>query len=389
MVALPPVRILADYRAALRDRTGAGEFVHNLLRAYTHHPVAAGDAVTLFTSSWKDRPDAGATAELKASIVDRKIPVSLLNFAWHRLEWPPVETVARTVAGAFDVVHAAHPLLIPVREAAQVVTIHDLFFLTEPEQTRAEIRRDYPALARDHAHRADAVVTSSRYTAGLLAARLGVSLDRIHVCPPGPPVWSALGRAPNLPAGGYVLFVGTLEPRKNVGLLLDAYARLIERGTPVPALVLAGRATPDAAGWLARLERPPLAGKVRHLGYVLAEEREQLFAGARLLVLPSHDEGFGLPVLEAMSAGIPVIASDRGSLPEVLGDAGVLVGADDPDRLADALVRVLAPDGPARDYAERGLARAREFSWDRAARALRTAYEQAIVTRHSRRRAAA
>src|ERR1043165_9491709 len=143
------MRILVDYRPALRARTGVGEYMHELIRAYT---AAHADSVAVFTSSWKDRPAPDLGVELGAQVVDARVPVRVLNALWHRLEWPPVEWLA----GSYDVVHAAHPLLIPTA-AAQVVTIHDLFFLSQPDQTRAEIRRDYPALAPAHARRAHAV----------------------------------------------------------------------------------------------------------------------------------------------------------------------------------------------------------------------------------------
>lgn len=378
------MRILVDYRPALRERTGVGEYMHNLVRAYAHHPDAAGDEMAVFTSSWKDRPAPRLALELSARVVDRRVPVRILNYAWHRLEWPPIEALGI----AADVVHAAHPLLIPSRHAAQVVTIHDLFFLTTPELTRAEIRRDYPGLAPGHARRADAIVTNSCYTASLIERRFGVQRSRIHICSPGPPVWRALGRAPNVPRDGYVLFVGTLEARKNVGALLDAYSRLLEGHARPASLVIAGKSTPDAAGWLDRLSRPPLAGHVRHLGYVPAADREGLFAGARLLVVPSRDEGFGIPALEAMSAGVPVVAANRGALPEVLGDAGLLVDPDDAAGLAAAIHRMLTDEGVAIACAQRGLARAREFSWERAATAVRHAYATAVENRCQRRRRA-
>jgi len=369
------MRILVDYRPALRQRTGVGEYMHNLVRAYTQQQVANRHNVAVFASSWKDRPAAGLSADLAVRVVDRRVPVRVLNYCWHRLEWPPIETLGIDV----DVVHAAHPLLIPSRRAAQVVTVHDLFFLTAPHSTRAEIRRDYPALASRHARRADAIVVNSRYTASLVERTFGVPQTRVHVCSPGPPAWRALGRHPNLPRDGYVLFLGTLEARKNVGALLDAYSCLVERNAQPAPLVIAGKPTPDATGWLARLSHRPLAGHVRHLGYV--SDREAIYAGARLLVVPSRDEGFGIPVLEAMSAGVPVVAANRGALPEVLGDAGLLVDPDDVNGLAQAIDRMLTDEAFAIACAERGLARARQFSWDRAAIALHRAYQSAVVNR--------
>ena len=370
------MRILADYRPALRERTGVGEYVRGLIRAYsTAHP----GEITIFSSSWKDRLSPTVAEELGVQAIDRRIPVQMLNVLWHRAGWPPAESVA----GEFDVVHAAHPLLIPARRAAQVVTIHDLFFLWNQQDTTAEIRRDYAALASVHARRAHAVVTSTEHGKRIVGEHLGVPPERIYVCPPGAPTWRTLGTTPHVAPNGYILFVGTLEPRKNIGVLLDAYQLLLERRRDLPALVLAGRATADAAGWLRRIAQPPLAGRVRHLGYVPDEERERVFGGARVLVLPSLDEGFGLPALEAMSAGVPVIASNRGSLPEVVGTAGLLVDPTDPAALATTLEPVLIDDCVAMSYGAAGLDRARAFSWSNAAATLRRAYADAVVRRQS------
>src|SRR6478672_1086022 len=224
------MRILVDYRPAVRRRTGVGEYMHELTRAYT---AAFDDEVAVFTSSWKDRPQPGLASEIGVRVVDRRVPVRVLNYLWHRWEWPPAEWLA----GPFDVVHSAHPLLIPARAAAQVVTIHDLFFMQSPERTQAEIRRDYRELTPSHARRADAIVTPSAYTARLVGD-FGVPRERIHVCSLGAPRWRSLGGRPNLPPDGCVLFMGTLEPRKNVGILLDAYERLTHRLSAIPELIL-------------------------------------------------------------------------------------------------------------------------------------------------------
>ncbi len=369
------MRVLVDYRSALRERTGVGGYIHALVGAYQ---ARYHDRLTLFSSSWKDRLDPAIGSALGARIVDRRVPVGVLNYLWHQRSWPPVEWLA----GPMDVVHAAHPLLIPATRAAQVVTIHDLYFLTHPERTSAEIRRDYPVLAADHARRAQAIVTSSGYAKRQVAATFGIPPDRIYVCAPGAPSWASLGRAPNVPGDGYILFVGTLEPRKNLGVLLDAFEQLIGRARPVPRLVLAGRATDAARGWLDRIGRPPLSAHVTHLGYVADPGREQLFAGARALILPSLEEGFGLTALEAMSAGIPLIASNGGALPEVVGDGGTLLEPDDAAGFAAAIERV-ADDAWAAAQGAAGLRRAAAFTWTAAAEGLRQAYGDAVTRRRN------
>ena len=146
------------------------------------------------------------------------------------------------------------------------------------------------------------------------------------------------------PATGHLLFVGTVAPRKNVDRLLTAYAQVRERRPNAPPLVLVGPATPESDQTLARLTRAPLVGHVRHAGYVTERELRTFYDEAVLLVLPSLDEGFGIPALEAMTVGVPVIAAARGALPEVVGDAGLLVDPLDVSALVDALERVLRDD---------------------------------------------
>ena len=416
------MRVLIDYRPALRARSGVGEYTHQLVKAllesYPPSGNGGGLALTVFSSSWKDR--LVETPDLRgARAIDRRVPVRLLNFAWHRLGWPPVE---RFTGSDFDVTHSLHPLLLPSRHAAQVITIHDLDFLAHPERTRAEIRRDYPDLVRDHAQRAARIIVPSQFTAIEVERQLGVAAERIAICPPGAPDWPAR-EAP--PSDGYILFFSTLEPRKNVGGLLDAYERLIARTEHGPAkaghyvqdspakaghygqdgpakarqygrngdlrngqrfslpeLILAGSATEEARPWLERITRPPLAGHVRHIGYVEPADRQALYAGARLLVMPSFEEGFGLPVLEAMTLGVPVVASNRGSLPEVLGDAGPLVNPDEPDEIAGAMTRVLDDEAYRSVCASKGVLRARQFNWPRTARLVYDVYRQAAEDRH-------
>ncbi|HKY19967.1 MAG TPA: glycosyltransferase family 1 protein [Vicinamibacterales bacterium] len=370
------MRIVIDYRPALRARTGVGEYIHHVAGALAR---AGTDDITLFSSSWKDRPSAGLASELpRVTIVDRRIPVSVLNLAWHRLEWPPVEAIAR---GDYDVAHSPHPLLLPSRSAASVVTIHDLHFLSHPERSSQEIRRDYPALAGAHARRADRIVVSSRFAAGEVQRLLNVPSEHIAICPAGAPEWKT--EPARVDGSGYILFMGTLDARKNIDGLLEAYGRLLSR-IQAPRLVIAGGAGPDAAKWLEAIARPPLAGHVEYLGYVSAERREATFKEAQMFVLPSFEEGFGLPALEAMSAGVPVVASNRGSLPEVVSDAGLLIDPDDPESLTDAMARI-ATDARLRGaLAERGLVRARQFNWAQTARDVHRAYEDALLARRAR-----
>lgn len=370
----PRVRILIDYRPALRERTGVGEYTHELASALAR-ALPLDDTLTLFSSSWKDRLTADAIPGLP--VVDARIPVSVLNLAWHRLELPPVEWLA----GPVDVAHSMHPLLMPSTRAAQIVTIHDLYFLDHGARTQAEIRRDYAALARRHAHRADAVVAVSEYTASQIASRFDIPRSAIFIGSPAAPRWRP---AAAYAARGPILFIGTIEPRKNVGVLLDAYERLLATRPDAPPLRLAGKLSDAAAAIADRLRRPPLAGRASHLGYVSDSEREALFRGASMLVLPSIDEGFGMPALEAMATGIPAVLSNRGALPEIAGDAALYAEPDAPDAFAAMMTRVLDEPGLAARMIDAGRERARRYTWEASAANLRVAYEAALARRRAR-----
>jgi len=372
------VRVLIDYRPALVTRTGVGEYVHRLAEALVR--VSAGrDEITLFASSWKDRLTRQAVPG--TLVADSRVPSRALTALWHRRGWPPVEWLA---GGPFDIVQSARPTLVPARSGVRLTTVHDLDFLDHPERSQAEFAGRYAALATRHAREADHIIAISAFTAGEVEARLGVPHSRITVCRPGRPDWPVRAAPP--PASlAYLLFVGTLEPRKNLRGLLDAYARLVARHPQAPPLVLVGRTVAESAPILAALDSPPFAGRVTHRGYVPDAERPGLYAGATALVLPSFAEGFGLPVLEAMTVGVPVVASDRGALPEVLGDAGLLVSPDDPEELAAALHRVVTDAPLAAMLSARGARRSLTFDWTTAATALRDTYE--ALTAKARRAA--
>jgi glycosyltransferase involved in cell wall biosynthesis len=370
------VRILLDYRPALRNRTGVGQYVHELAAAMRPR-LRPGESLVLFSSSWKDRLRAGTVPG--ADLVDARVPVSLLNLAWHRLEWPPVERLA----GPVDIAHSTHPLLVPARSSAvKVVTVYDLDFLDHPGRTRAEIRRDYPALAASHARRADLVVVISAHTAEQVRTRLGVAPGRIVLCRPGAPPASDAVR-PERP--GPILFVGTIEPRKNLPTLFAAYEQLVTRRPDTPPLVLAGGLVEQSAEILGGLQaRPAIAKRVEHRGYVTDGERQALYSSASMLVLPSFHEGFGLPAVEAMQAGLPVVVSTGGALPEVVGAAGITVDPADAAGFADAIEQLLEDPAERRRRAAAGREQARLFSWTASAATLLDAYRCAFAGRAAR-----
>ena len=367
------MRILIDYRPALHQPTGVGEHIHNLSHAIAAESATQADvSITIFSSSLRHRLPINTVGN--AQVVDRRIPVRCLNWLWHHAEWPPIELLA----GNFDVAHSPHPLLIPSKQAACFVTIHDLYFLNYPNHTLGEIRTDYPDLAKQHATRADGVIVPSRYTASLVHNQLGISKERIILCTNGAPSWTPR----SAPAyEGHILFVGSIEPRKNLSTLLRAYRSLISHRADTPDLVLAGRVTPSGSGLLRELEASPLSDKVRVLGYVPRDQCYKLYSSASMVVLPSLDEGFGLPALEAMTVGVPVVASNRGALPEVVGKAGTLVDPEDESAIEASMARILDDRQYADETVARGLIQAQAYNWNKSARILLAAYENAVRQR--------
>jgi alpha-1,3-rhamnosyl/mannosyltransferase len=181
-----------------------------------------------------------------------------------------------------------------------------------------------------------------------------------------------------------MLFVGTLEPRKNLGVLLDAYSRMVTADPGTPPLVLAGRIDAAAAPLVARTIAPPLAGRVELPGYVDETAKRALFDRALVFVLPSHTEGFGITAVEAMKAGVPVVVADRGALPETVGDAGARFNPDDAAQLAAVLTDIVSSPHRQQRMAEAGLRQAAQFTWTHTANRMRDAWQLAREHRAAR-----
>ncbi len=312
------------------------------------------------------------------TLVDRRLPVRGLNLAWNRLGWPPLD---RLVGSRLDVVHSPHPLIVPSRTGRHVVTLHDLFFLKRPEATRAEIKRDYANLVREHVRRADGVICVSRFTAGEARRLLDVDPSKITVVPngvhegyrtpvPRAEVEATLSRT-GLPPGG-LLYVGSLEERKNLPRLILAYRELLSRRLDTPPLVLIG----PGPGWPAQL--PPQPSQVHTAGHLATLEVRALMAASKALVLASLEEGFGLPVVEAMAAGLPVVCSSGSALEEVAGGAACLIDPNDVESIAAGLERVLDDEEYAASLRRRGLDRSQAFDWKRAAAQTLELYEKVL-----------
>lgn len=304
--------------------------------------------------------------------------------------WTPshhrIERLALSVELArfrLDVLHS--PDFIPPLHGARrhVITVHDLTFLHYPQFLTDESRRYYNDQIETAVRQADHILADSEATKADIVALLGVPADKITVHmlgvdesfqPLPPDAVEAMRRELNLPPR-YFLFLGTFEPRKNIGGLLDAYRRLITRLPSAPPLVLAG-----SRGWLFD-ETMALIGAMNLTDRVLWREKVSqsllpaLYNSACALVTPSFYEGFGLPALEAMACGTVPIVSNRGSLPEVVGDVGRQVDPDDADDIAVAMEQALTDDAWRESMRDAGLKRAQTFTWTRTARIVRAVYE--------------
>jgi glycosyltransferase involved in cell wall biosynthesis len=277
-----------------------------------------------------------------------------------------------------DVFHSSDVLLWEQPGALNVVTIHDLTTLLFPEHHTANTREMQALVRRFAQEKADVVIAVSEATKRDILANMEIPDERVRV------VHNGIGSAfhpiedretltrvlapPGLSPGGYILHVGTIEPRKNLVRLVDAYHQARRAiPPPMPKLVLAG-----SKGWqfhevFERVEELALKKEVVFLGMVPTDILPALYSGAVLFTYPSLYEGFGLPPLEAMACGTPVVASNTSSLPEIVGDAGALIDPTDTDALADALASLLNDAERRADLSTRGLARAKLFSWKQTA----------------------
>jgi glycosyltransferase involved in cell wall biosynthesis len=323
---------------------------------------------------------AGGEVELRELTLLRRAPRGILQRVVYQAAaeavYYPFLLGPRARRAGVDLVHHPRHLVPPELglPGPSIVTVHDVLPLSEPEHYSQLILRRYRVLARSAAGRARLVLTGSRHSAGEIARRLDVDPERIRVTPYG--VEERFRPVTPPERGPYVLCVGTMEPRKNLIAALRAFERA-GADFPEHSLVLVG-----GKGWKNQALERALAdspARVERPGHVSEDELVRLYSGADCFLFPSLAEGFGFPVLEAMACGAPVIASDRASLPELVGDAGVLVDPADADALAGALAEVLSSADRRADLRRRGLERSRRFRWEECARLTVAAYREALA----------
>ncbi len=353
------MRVALDWGPLLDPPTGVGRYTRELAGALE----AAGVDIARYAVSLRGR------AGSEPDVARLRLPARLVQSAWRRTG----PSVARLV-GDVDVVHATNFVLPALGRLPGVVTVHDLSFLRDDTfPGGGRLRTLVPwSLAR-----AARVLVPTRAVGSELSYRFGTAGERVTVTYEGvsplffgatPLSDIALGRM-GIP-GPFVLAVGTIEPRKNLGRLLKAWGRVVD-SLPGWTLVLAG-----PRGWGPQLPRTP---GVVPIGWVGDETLPGLLAAAELFCYPSLYEGFGLPPLEAMATGTPAVVGRYSAAEEVLGDAALLVDPHDEAALADALVTAIGDGALRRRLALKGRARALDYTWERTAASTIRAYEEALA----------
>jgi glycosyltransferase involved in cell wall biosynthesis len=375
------MRIAFDYTAGIRQEAGIGNYVRSLLAALL--AIDTENNYTLITSGrpTRERPFPEAPNVRGRSVF---LPDRYLNILWYRWRLP---LPASLLTGRVDIYHGPDFVLPPLpRKVRKVVTIHDLAFLEHPEYADpglvAYLNQAVPASVAA----ADAVATVSQAAARTLVTHFGTPREKIVIVPNGlRPHFRRITDPVLLGATTHkfglkhplVLGVGTLEPRKNhMGLIKAFHRAQADRHNRPAMLALAG-----GPGWLYDQTRQlvsdlKLDQRVRFLGKVSELELCLLYSLADVFAFPSFFEGFGLPPLEAMACGAPVVTSNTSSLPEVVGDAALTVAPQHTDELARALTRLIGDEQLRATLRQRGYQRAQRYTWPQAARKMLAVYQQ-------------
>jgi glycosyltransferase involved in cell wall biosynthesis len=349
------MKICIDMRPALSQATGVGVYTENLVKSLA--AIDSQNEYHLFSSSWKERFPRTIFGP-NFIIHDIRLPVRVLNFAWHRLGWP---TVDRLVRADLDVAHSPGPLLIPSSNAHRITTIMDLYFYFHPEDTAREIKRDYKALVQKHCAKSDAIIAISEHTRQVLIEYLNIHPSRVYTIRlAADPFFSQSVSDECLEevigtlgvTAPYFLFVGDFEPRKNLSVVLQAFQALNED----VQLIIVG-----PQRWTA----PSMNGngRIKRIGYVSREELRALYRKSVALVMPSREEGFGIPLLEAMASSTAIIGSDLPVFHEVSGDSFYPVPSNNVEAVCQAMRLMLFKPERRESLIRLGLERVKKFSW--------------------------
>jgi glycosyltransferase involved in cell wall biosynthesis len=366
-----------DATPLLGRPTGVGVFCAGALAG-----LAGRDDVDVaaFAVSWRRRQGIAARLPVGMASGQRPMPARPLHAAWARGSFPPVEWFV----GRRDVVHGSNFVVPPTRAAARVVTVHDLTVVRYPELCDAPTLA-YPALIRRAVAEGAWVHTPSSFVAAEVVAEFGVDPERVravhHGVPELPPAGGSStggGRRLALPDGcrRYVLAIGTVEPRKDYPLLVRSFAAVAD-AQPDVALVVVGGDGWGAESFAEAVAASPARTRIVRPGYIDDAALADVVAGASVLAYPSRYEGFGFPPLQAMAAGVPVVATAAGAVPEVVGDGAWLVDPGDGEALSARLLTALEGGTSVDGLIARGRTRARQFSWRACAAGLFALYRDA------------
>jgi glycosyltransferase involved in cell wall biosynthesis len=318
------VRIAFDVSPLSHQLLGIGNYMQGSLGGLVQAAEGRHEIVAFAPTSIRG-PERirAALAEIDVELRTWRLPWShAVRTAWSRLGRPPAERLL----GSFDALHFSDWMYPPQRAGVRATTIHDLVPLHHPEWTTGRTRSMHSAKYRNAAATCDVIFVNSAYTGRDVTATLGVPPERIRVAHPAPKaIFRPDGQAADLQAP-YILTVATLEPRKNLEVLVDA-SRLLQSHVRLAVV--------GAAGWG---KQPLLEGPgIIRLGYVSDDELARLYRGAAVVAYPSRFEGFGIPVIEAMACGAPVVVSAHGSLDEASGDAALRADPESPEAFAAAI----------------------------------------------------
>ena len=371
--------VVMDMRPALKHPTGVGAVARGLARG-----LADADPqgrYILFSSSRKDRFSLNGLEGSNVELVDRRIPSKALAWGWNKLAMPRIEWLT----GRCDIAHSMEPLPLPTSRARTIATVHDLFFLRHPELCSPEQTEHLRARIHQELPRADRVVTVSDHVRDQVLEEFKLPPERVvtvhnglspeKLSPATQEERQELRSRLRLPPG-FILVVGTIEPRKNQGGLIRAFAELRKSKRHNGArVILCGRRNHLYHTQEKAVADCNITTEVRILDYLNDTEVRALVSLSRLVVVPSLDEGFSLPLIEAMAQGVPVAASRRGAIPEVAGDAALLFDPDDQEEMVEALALALSDEATRARLEQKGPERAAQFTWEAAARKMLTVYD--------------
>jgi glycosyltransferase involved in cell wall biosynthesis len=361
------IRVALDATPLLGDRTGIGEVVGGIIQELASRE---GVAISAYALTLRGRSDLKAALPDGVESATRPIPARWVRRRWLRSDSPRIERWT----GPIDVVHATN-YVAPPAKVPVIVSVYDLTVLRFPELCRPDTL-EYPELLKRAIQRGAILHAPSKAIAEELISELKAPLDRVTTIPLGlPHVYGGDPDAGRIVARAerYVLTLGSIEPRKNLPGLVSAFNILASNDASV-YLVHAGPSGWDGGAFESSIRNSPYRDRIHVLGYVGADTRANLLAGASVFAYPSLYEGFGFPPLEAMATGVPVVATSVGSLPEVLGDGACFVDADEPEALASALAQLLSDSETRERLIQRGLVISKGYSWSKTAGALISLY---------------